>query len=151
MALHFLKYAGKIADAKEREDQAALAAVMTDTIIICLATANALNVSLGVPLTCRANDLQDLCDRLVPDVSSNVFDSALTALVKIAGRMAKAIESTDHLEKGNPREILDAEIVSLTAAMLGIVGRLHVPLSDAIQGRWHAVESKSFFRRTIAE
>ena len=149
MALHFLKYAGKIVCAKESEDQAALSAVVTDTLIICLATANALNVSVGATLDLRADSLPALCARLSTSSSKlNVFDTALMDLLKIGGGMAKAIESTDHLERGNPREFLESAIVDLTFAMLAVAGRLHLKLPDTIRVRWRNVESKSIFRRT---
>ena len=149
MGLHFLKYAGKVVFAREREDQIALAAVITDTLIICLATANALNVSVGGGLDIRAENLQDLCTRINTSSSKfNVFDAALVDLATIGGGMAKAIESTDHLEKGNPREFLEEAIVQLTVAMLGVAGRLQLQLPDAIRKRWRGVESKSIFRRT---
>jgi hypothetical protein len=151
MTLHFLKYAGKMAVASERSDCEALGAVIVDSFIICLATANALNVSLGASLDIRADSLDDLARRMAPDLPPvQLFARALTEQVKIAGQMAKAIESTDHLERGNPRADLEELIVALAAAMLRIAGGLRLRLDDDIRRRWAAVESRSIFRRTPA-
>ena len=151
MTLHFLKYAGKIAVCAESGDQGSLRAVIADTIIICLATANSLNVSLADGIPERADNLDHLCKILGAEIAlDHVFEKALSELVKIAGRMAKAIESMDHLELGNPRSDLESLIKKLASAMLGVAGCLQMTLEADIQQRWDAVEAKSIFSRELA-
>jgi hypothetical protein len=146
MTLHFLKYAGKIASARLSKDTSALANILIDIFIICLATANALNVRLSVGTLATAENLDDLARKISQGaVQGDVFDLALTHLVMISGRMAKSIESTDHLERGNPRAELEELIVELTMAMLASIGTLEIPLQSAVESRWHFVEQKSIF------
>lgn len=98
MTLHFLKYAGKIAYAREDRNEHELGNIIVDAFIICLATANTLNVSIGKALEFYASDLKSLAINLAKDAArETIFDRVLTDLVKISGRMAKAIEATDHL------------------------------------------------------
>lgn len=146
MTLHFLKYAGKIASARLSKDTLALTNVLVDIFIICLATANTLNVRLGVGSFIIAEDLDQLARKITQEsVQGDIFDLALTQLTIISGRMAKSIESTDHLERGNPRAELEELISELTTAMLSIIGMLKIPLQSAVESRWKFVEKKSIF------
>lgn len=146
MTLHFLKYAGKLAEAGERQDMNALRNILLDAFIIALATANALNVNLGATWVLDADSLDDLSSKIsdakeLPDP----FSRSLYSLAKIAGRMAKAIESTDHLERGNPRADLEVLIVDLAFEILTILGSLQVEIEELIKERWRVVEDKSIF------
>jgi hypothetical protein len=146
MVLHFLKYAGKISAASEARDLDSLRGVVIDTVIICLATANALNVSLGRAIDSSAANLDDLCRNLAIHIEpSMVYEKALGDLVKVAGKMAKSIESTDHMERGNPRAEMESLIVDLSKAMFAIVGALDLRLQPSVEVRWSAVEAKSIF------
>jgi hypothetical protein len=152
MTLHFLKYAGKIATARTQKDADTLANILVDVFIICLATANALNVSLGVGTPVTAPNLDILAQKIADLVpGGDPYDKALTDLVMIAGRMAKSIESTDHLERGNPRAELEELIVELTMAMVASIGSLKITLQSAVEGRWRFVEQKSIFSRQISQ
>jgi hypothetical protein len=152
MTLHFLKYAGKIASARDIADKGKLQDILVDILIICFATANTLNVSIGAGLELRTNDLNSLSRQLSQDQKrSDVFDCALTDLVKISGRMAKSIESTDHLERGDPRAELEKLIVELSVVMLATAGSLGVPIQESIEQRWKLIESKSIFSREVSQ
>jgi hypothetical protein len=147
MTLHFLKYAGKLAEAHESQSRSSLEAALVDAFIICLATANALNVNLGATWRLFAENLDQLSRSLCPrNCAVDPFDGALFGLVKISGRMAKAIESTDHLERGNPRADLESLIVELASAILSLLGYLETPIEESVRARWIAVESKSIFQ-----
>ncbi|MEQ1790613.1 MAG: hypothetical protein ABL857_09245 [Rickettsiales bacterium] len=150
MILHFLKYAGKIAIARENDDKHALHTTLIDAFIICLATANALNVSIGKHIDIKAQDLEDLVSKLAN--VSNQHDPYLDALLNIAtlaGQMAKSIESTDHLEKGDPRSTMEVLIVQLTIALLSSLGKFPENLSFEIKNRWLSIEKKSIFYEGI--
>jgi hypothetical protein len=152
MTLHFLKYAGKIASAKRDQDLAGLGNVLIDVFIICLATANALNVSVGAQCPASSANLDTLAsDLAMTSEAGDHFDQALFDLVVIAGKMAKSIESTDHLERGNPRAELEGLIVELTNSVLISIGRLRVPLSTSVKARWQAIERKSIFSRLVEQ
>jgi len=152
MTLHFLKYAGKIAEAKKRCDHDALSAILLDAFIICLATANALNVSVGAAIESTGEpDIDSLAKNCARGYGNDdLFDAALIDLVIVAGQMAKSIESTDHLERGNPRADLEALIVTLSSAVLALNGALGEPLESRLRSRWAAVEAKSIFHRANA-
>jgi hypothetical protein len=101
MALHFAKYAGKIAVA---EDSAALGAVCVDILIIALSTANIVNVALYDLLEKEERDftgLLPLARSLTISMQSEIGDRhALLQETAIAsGRMAAACEKIDHLEE----------------------------------------------------
>lgn len=148
MTLHFLKYAGKMMQARADESISLLCSTLVDTFIICLATANALNVSVGRSLGIEARDLDELAsaiDSASHPAQINAYDSALFGFLIIAGRMAKSIESTDHLERGNPRAELEELVVELTRIVLREIGALKLPLTEMIYKRWSAVEEKSIF------
>ncbi len=150
MILHFLKYAGKIAIARENDDERALHTILVDAFIICLATANALNVSIGKHIDIKAQDLEDLVSKLAN--VSNQYDPYLDALINIAtlaGQMAKSIESTDHLEKGDPRSTMEVLIVQLTIAVLSSLGKHPENLSIEIKNRWLSIEKKSIFYEAV--
>ena len=150
MILHFLKYSGKMAIAQENRDEKLLINTLIDTFIICLATANALNVSLGADLNILTSDLKSLGIELSKNFrKEKIHEHALIELVTTAGRMAKSIESTDHLERGNPRAELEKLIVELSSAMLGISGLINFTLQDEIEKRWKIIETKSIFSRTV--
>ncbi len=146
MALHFLKYAGKISAALEKNDHEKLKHTVVDIFIICLATANSLNFNLGKSWSESSDELQSLAETISRKESiTDVFKFSLFKLVEISGQMAKSIESTDHLEKGNPRSELEALIPDLTRSMLIALGQLQVPIEDSVRERWLAVQSKSIF------
>jgi hypothetical protein len=151
MTLHFLKYAGKVASAADKHDENELRVVVVDAFIICLATANTLNVSIGEKINRHESDLEALAASLAKDaIQEPIFDRVLKDLVKISGRMAKAIEATDHLEDGNPRSVLETLIVELSIAMLVAIGLLKIDISQAVTQRWRSVERKSIFLRAEA-
>src|SRR5438270_1487214 len=56
MVLHFYKYAGRAEALREGGDLAALGRTLLDAFIICMASANALNLSLGRTIDVHAED-----------------------------------------------------------------------------------------------
>lgn len=151
MVLHFYKYAGKIEAARPDGDLSLLRSVLIDAYIICMASANAMNLSLGDFIRCDAES-RDL-DSLAHDLSkefqaTDIFSDAVKALVIIGGQMAKAIESADHMEHGNPRATMEALVPQLTCSILGILGRLEGQLDMDVRLRLRTVELKSIFLRS---
>jgi len=153
MTLHFLKYAGKLAIARQKKDAKLLHHTLVDTFIICLATANALNVSLANSWSVQAEDIDQVAKEIAKEFGlyeeDVIFDEALFKLAVIAGKMAKSIESTDHLERGNPRAELEDYVVELSKEMLAMIGALKLPILTLIRQRWAAVEAKSIFSQQL--
>jgi hypothetical protein len=151
MVLHFYKYAGKIEAARSDGDLSLLRSVLIDAYIICMASANAMNLSLGEFIRCDAesSDLDSLAHELSKEFqAADIFSEAVKALVIIGGQMAKAIESADHMERGNPRVAMESLVPQLTCSVLGILGHLNGSLDKELRARLRAVELKSIFLRS---
>ncbi|HEY8878510.1 MAG TPA: hypothetical protein VIN03_13165 [Roseateles sp.] len=152
MVLHFYKYAGRIETARGTGDLQQLRRTLIDTFIICMASANAMNLSLGeaIPDVAESNDLDALAHELGKELkSTDLFAESVRTLVILGGQMAKAIESADHMERGDPRAIMEALVAQLTVAVLGILGHLNGKLDSDVQARLHGVELKSIFLRPL--
>jgi hypothetical protein len=150
MVLHFYKYAGKVLEASDRRDEAVLCSTLVDAFIICLASANAMNLSLGTAIdaTPEPPTLDGLAYNLSSEsMRSDVFASAARDLVIWGGQMAKAIESADHLEAGDPRSEMARLVPALTASMLGHLGCLNIAIEAAVRARLAGIERKSIFTR----
>lgn len=146
MVLHFFKYAGKIQAAGEQNDLQAFRKLLIDSFIICMASANAMNLSLGkvMPVGLVASDLHGLAMAISESVpAQNLFASSIRDFLLIGGRMAKALESADHMEDGNPRGDMRALLPELTISVLGHLGHLDGGLEEEIRFRLLSVEQKS--------
>jgi NTP pyrophosphatase (non-canonical NTP hydrolase) len=150
MVLHFYKYAGRIEVARSTGDLPQLRHTLIDTFIICMASANAMNLSLGEKISevAEANDLDALARELGKKLNStDLFAESVRILVILGGQMAKAIESADHMERGDPRAVMESHVGQLTVAVLSILGHLNGPLEKDVQTRLEGVELKSIFLR----
>lgn len=148
MVLHFFKYAGKIEAARSGANPSDLRQVLVDTYIICMASANAMNLSLGAAIAYEYefSDINALARELSKSIGgTDFFGEALRSLLLIGGSMAKAIESSDHMERGNPREVMESLIPQLAIAVLGILGCLDGNIETDIRSRLHSIEKKSIF------
>jgi hypothetical protein len=118
MALHYCKYAGQLAAVCVFPDNALRSRTITDSFIISLCSANALNLSLSGPVAANLGNVS-LCDlghslsrRLYPDTILN--DNWLLVEHTIySGKMARACEKIDHLEAFPFREESQAAVVRL--------------------------------------
>jgi hypothetical protein len=148
MVLHFYKYAGNIESLRESRDAASLRRVLLDAFIISMASANAINLSLGkaMPVMAEEQSLDALAQALAKQLpSQDLFGESVSALVLIGGKMAKAIESSDHMEDANPRAAMTALVPQMTGAILGVLGHLSGGLEADVRSRLRAVEGKSIF------
>ena len=148
MVLHFYKYAGKIEAARTTRDTVELRRSLLDAYIICMASANAINVSLGKALgvTAETNTLDALAHVLARSViGRDLFAEAVSSLVLVGGNMAKTIESTDHMEDANPRAAMADLIPQMTAAILGLLGHMEGGIEADLRHRLREVEGKSIF------
>ena len=147
MVLHFYKYAGKIEQARAAADKEQLRKTLIDTFIICMATANALNVSLANKVDSSSDSFNDLANALGQTYASkDLFTEALHVLLVTGGKMAKIMESSDHMEQGDPRLHMETLIPELSLKVLAILGALGGELEQVILDRLAAVERKSIFR-----
>lgn len=146
MVLHFYKYAGKVEQARAEQNDGLLRHTLIDTLIICLASANALNLALAAHVDAEPPEatLQSLAQTLAAHTQPSVdlYSEAMHSLILIGGAMAKAIESSDHMEAGNPRAEMQTLVPKLTFAILTALGRQVGDLDSAIRARLHAVECR---------
>lgn len=153
MVLHFYKYAGRIEASRSTDDTQQLRRTLIDTFIICMASANAMNLSLGETITdvSEANDLDSLAHELGKKIhGTDLYAEAVRALVLLGGQMAKAIESADHMERGDPRASMEGLVAQLTVVVLSILGKLNGKLDNDVRARLNGVELKSIFLRPAA-
>jgi len=156
MVLHFYKYAGKIEAARSSRDSEELRRTLIDTFIICMASANALNLSLGealpVPVGADVDNVDALARVFAKGYGTqDLFSAAVSNLVLIGGKMAKAIESADHMEDGNPRVAMRDLVPQLAHAVLVLLGQLKGSIEADIRTRLESVEQRSIFTRTNTE
>jgi hypothetical protein len=105
MALHFCKYTGQFAEVRASGDMQLRSRSITDSFIISLCSANALNINLarhfGTDIGYESATLRDiglhLSEKLYP---STKFDDdwLLVTHATLAGKMARACEKIDHRE-----------------------------------------------------
>jgi hypothetical protein len=138
MALHFCKYTGRIACACSANDKDLRALTIVDSFIICLATANALNVDLEKSISTEGKDLissgLQLAERLFPGV--NIDDHWLFSTYAIeAGKLARACEKIDHLEPFPFREALVEALTRLCEILLIGAVKFGIDLLSAISDR----------------
>lgn len=152
MVLHFYKYAGRIEASRSTGDLQQLRRTLIDTFIICMASANAMNLSLGEQIVevAEANNLDSLAHELGKKIqSTDLSAEAVRSLVVLGGQMAKAIESADHMERGDPRATMEELVVQLAVVVLGILGHLNGKLESDVRSRLSSVELKSIFLRPL--
>jgi len=154
MSLHFAKYTGHIAQLNN-EDNKKLINTLVDSIIICLASANCLNINLSERIS-----LGDVLGRR----NINALDKAFYAkyneyidndligflLKKYAlhsGVIAKACESLDHLEPYDFRVNIEKEVIELTELSLLYLAKLDIDTMSLVRQRWKFVENKSIFSK----
>jgi len=121
MALHFCKYAGQIANVCDTGDTNLRSKTITDSFIICLCAANALNLNLSEYVNIsNDNCYHNLC-RLGLSLSEQIYPSVkqpddywlLRVYAVSAGKMARACEKADHLEAFPFREELQEAVIHL--------------------------------------
>jgi len=153
MVLHFFKYAGRIEAAKDTKDDQALRGTLLDAFVICMATANALNLSLGQHI--HASVEEKNIDGLARSLGKNLgdvdpYDESVRSLVLVGGRMAKAVESLDHMEPGDCRATMELLLPELTTLVLRLLGRTSLQVETLIRQRFTKIEDKSIFKRLEA-
>lgn len=157
MVLHFAKYVGKLVEARQLESHDLLASTLVDTWVIVLASANMLNIRLSEKLNPEDipyQNLQSIGQAFAGSQfisSKDPFDLALFELGKSTGRMAKACESLDHMEKFPFREAVEQGVLEIARLTLAISATLGINLYHLVSLRWKEVERKSIFFKTSEE
>ena len=144
MALHFAKYAGKVAAAADVDQ---MTAVYVDVLIIALSTANILNEELWELIESEKKDFPNLsawATNWVIRSGIHVYDTVilLTETVRAAGRMAAACEKIDHLEDVPFRMETKASVGRLSALSIAFLVSQDIDPISAVHERLHSVKKR---------
>lgn len=137
LALHFAKYAGRIADTIRSGDHRKVNQTLIDTFIIALSAANVLNIRLDGQL-----DGPWAAGESMPN--SLGLTDLLLDMTSASGKLARACEAVDHLEARMLRDEMSSAIVTLAkiavtqmaARNLDIVGSVHARLAQVRQTKF---------------
>jgi hypothetical protein len=144
MALHFAKYAGKIAAAVEENE---ISATCVDILIIALSTSNVLNGELWELLEAGEHEYPGLIAFGLAlaqrnDVSVADHNSLLRATVIASGRVAAACEKIDHLEPIAFRTEISVGVGRLGTLALAMLGGRGVDPGNAVRERLAHVKER---------
>jgi hypothetical protein len=144
MALHFAKYAGKVAASSSIAETIP---VMVDTLIIALSTANTLNINLWDHV--QTGDVnypglvpfgRTLALTISDDISS--VPSLTRSLAISAGRIAAACEKIDHLEEISFRGEMRSGVVTLSKIALALLVMQSIDPALAVRERLNGVKQR---------
>ena len=143
MALHFYKYSMRVYAAEKSQDIEKFRSTLIDALIICLASANALKIFLDDYLTIEAETISDLFSKLSSNNRDHrvAFNEALDSLLVLGGQMAKIMESTDHMERGDPRTEMSRLVPELFFSLARHTKALDLDVEKSIEERFIAIES----------
>lgn len=151
--LHFSKYVGRLsrdyADEERREEQ--LEKTLADSFIVALAAANTLNLDLQAELEeifgLEADGVAEWAEELDPADdpmdSEEVQEWLFQRMATPTGRMSNAMESLDHMEPMNVRELLEEETVEIVSNLLITAENLRTDLEELLDDRWTEIEEES--------
>lgn len=151
--LHFSKYVGRLSkeysDEKRRTEQ--LEKTLADSIIVALAAANTLNLDLRKELQDNFEIDSEEAAAIAEDLNqtNEIEDSEevqywlFNQMAAPAGRMANAMESLDHMEPMNVRQILEEETVQILSDLLIATDKIGTDLETLLDERWTEIEEES--------
>lgn len=143
MALHFAKYAGKVAANK---DPAVIIRVYVDTFIIALSTANILNLELWELVKVGDHEFPSLLTfgrTLGSSMANEITYPAIIRETAIAtGQIAAACEKIDHLEEISFRKEISQGIARLSNLSLAFIALQGVEPAQAVRERLAGVKQR---------
>lgn len=147
LTLHITKYAGRLAQKDVAVSE--LKRTIVDAFIIALSAADLLRIDFTEALGIRSqiteqNDFMSLGFALRgQDCGSEcVEDWYFRKLAEVAGKMAKACESLDHMESVPYREVLSEAILDLCRATLAVSSMLSLDLVSEVGQQWEKIEAQ---------
>lgn len=152
--LHFSKYVGRLSKDYPTEGRLSeqIHKTTADAFIVTLAAANTLGLNLQAELEGRFGEgvashfreWQEVADSTggAMDVEE-LKDWLLVELADPTGEMANALESTDHMEGINAREILTEGIMEIFTTLIIASNHLNEDIVGLVEHRWETIESES--------
>jgi hypothetical protein len=140
MALHFCKYTSQIATVCGSKDAHLRERTIVDSFIICLSTANILNLDLSEAMRTNSEgyDIRDfglrLAERRYPSIKLD-DNWLLCAYAVETGKMARACEKIDHLEPFPFREKITEALIGLCEISLIAASINDIHIASAVQDR----------------
>lgn len=150
--LHFSKYTGRLSreGLGRKETRDTLRKTIADSVIVALASANTLNMDIGKRLrkdyNINSEELSVVAEELNEANLSDeheISDWLFSRLATPAGNMANAMESLDHMESVNTRQVLEDETVEIMRVLLIAAYNLDVDLAKILDDRWNEIEEES--------
>lgn len=146
LTFHVAKYAGRLAEKGTGSKD--YRATVVDAFIISLSAGEVLLINFGAEVmkwdkTKEHKNLSELGLALKDTFKvEELGDWYFRQLAIVAGRMAKACESLDHMEPVPYRDILSDSIIHLCKSSLAAAAVLSIDLVQKSKERWGAIESK---------
>lgn len=148
LTFHVAKYAGRLANPHPPKD--IVHQTLVDAFIITLSATDILKINLAEAVQKRVgagscNDLSQL-GRLLLQADGEPAEPVLwclRVLATIAGRMAKACESLDHMEPVPYRSMLTESVIDLCVSTIEASYLFNVNLKEAVHKRWSTIEAES--------
>lgn len=154
LVFHFAKYTGRLAEASLEDPEARTSRIdgtIADTFVVVLSASDVLQVNLDEALTERyqtssktgiAGWAAALQDRYPRPPDGPLGRWWFEELAKSSGRMAKAMESLDHMEPLNVRAVLQAALEEILAQCLLFANIRGLDLGEVVERRWKEIEEK---------
>lgn len=151
--LHFSKYVGRLAKSytDESDQRHQIEKTLADSVIVSLAAANTLNLDLRDELEkefdIKSNGVLSISSELNQSSHSmsldEVQDWLFTQMAVPTGEMSNAMESLDHMEPMNVRQVLEDKTVEIVSLLLIASDELETSLVDLLDDRWIEIEDES--------
>lgn len=135
LAFHQLKYGCQLLAAVRDGDDGLVNRLITDSFIIGLSLANALQQDLAADLSDRAENPRSSCA-----VASESEKQWVEGFILVAGPFAKLGEALDHLEAIDFRSAIAAANREMVAYVIEWAGAQKLDLEDGFRSRLAAVE-----------
>lgn len=135
IVFHFSKYVGRLAMPSSNQDSAvSLRKTIVDTFLMALSASEVLNLDLDRSARPR---LAEECG--VPQSADSIAQWWLLRLAASTGKMAKAMESLDHMEPVNSRQMLSESTIEILESVLAISDRLALNPGAEAERRWEEI------------
>jgi len=151
MALHFAKYAGKFVEAKPTKNREYFLETLVDTFVICLASANMFNIKIGdlavfeEVKTKRFDTVGSEIFSFVENECDDAFSFMADNITIFSGRIAKSIESLDHMEPYPFREVFEKNLESIIGSVFVAATFFKVDLISETKARLSTLECDNIF------
>lgn len=152
LTLHLAKYSGRLAGSGAKPEL--VSRTLVDSFIIALSAAELLRLDIPASLLVKGiepdevtglEQLGGLLARGYPE-STSVVDWYFRQLATHAGRLAKALESLDHLERLEYRRMMEESVAEVLIASLVAASGLRLDLAKLARERWMEFEAGAFRR-----